>query len=172
MKRIDYREPSLGAHLHAARRPGAVLLVAAVAMAGVHGVEAARASALGRSVAGAAAEVAAAERGVGGLRALERERDRLRAVLAHRERSRASGEARARELAALGDAIPAGTWLASLRVDDRGYALDARARSLADVAPAIVALERVATIAAVRLVEARDAGRDGVSYGLMVERRK
>lgn len=172
MRRVDYAEPTLGARLATLRRPLGVALATLVAIGAAHGIERVRASALRASVAAASADAALWESRAAELRTIEAERDRLRVRVRERERIVRSGERRAAELAALGNAIPASAWLSSVRIDPSGYAIDARAGSLAAIAATVAALSRLSAVAAVRLLAAREDGRAGIAYTLAVERRR
>jgi hypothetical protein len=106
------------------------------------------------------------------LRSAEAEERRLEGLLAADRGVRRSGTLSANEIAAIGNALPAQTWLTGVRIEPGAVALEGRCAGMRGVADALAALARVDGIATVRLITAkRDATRSDVAYEIALERR-
>ena len=179
MKRFNYfispAERVFGAALPglispALRAPLIALAAALVAGGAGYGVEAARLRAAAAAAELLAVQLAASEVAVSRVRRTGDEVERLRA-LAHRiEAIRASGDARADEFVALGNGIPSGTWLTSVRLEPRGLGIEGRSTRLDLVATTIAALGRLPGYRGAHLLHAQaDTPRAGVRYAIGIE---
>jgi Tfp pilus assembly protein PilN len=103
---------------------------------------------------------------------VERDVLRLRGLTDRISRIRRSGDVRANEIAALGNRLPAGVWLTSLRADRGVLALEGRSERLASVGTAMDALAQLPAYSAARLVTVREEpARHGVTYSVELEPR-
>ena len=168
--RFDYAPRTTAAHLTSLRRPFAACAAGLSVGLMVHAAEASREAALASAVSAESRRLAVVERATAALHALERERASLIARVAATDAVRGSGPARARDLAAIGNAIPPAAWLSALRVDAGTYTLDARARSLVAVVATVAALRALPGVGPIRVGSARDEGHDDIADSLAMGR--
>lgn len=115
----------------------------------------------------------AADTAVARVRVLERDVARLRSLSDRVAQMRRSGDAQASEIAALGNRLPDGVWLTSLRADHGVIALEGRSARLAAVGTAMDALAGLPGFAGARLVAVHaEPARSGVTYSVELERRR
>jgi Tfp pilus assembly protein PilN len=181
MRRIDYRsswsERRLGITLPATiprtlRAPLGVLCCSLLLLLLLWDVERARLRAAELDGGGYARRLAAAERDVALVRAVERDVVRLRALAARVAAVRRSGATRASEIAALGDGLPDGVWLTSLRADRAMLSLEGRSTGLASVGATLTGLARLAPYSGVRLIAVHDEpGQSRLTYAIALDRR-
>jgi Tfp pilus assembly protein PilN len=182
MRRINFVESWSERHIGVAlpsvvsmhlRGPLAAL-AGAIALAGVLGaVQAARLHAAEGDGAAYADRLAAIQLDVARVRTVERDVARLRALEERVGALRRSGAARANEIAALGNRLPADAWLSSLRADRGTLALEGHGARLAAVATTIASLATLPAYGAARLVAIHDDPvRSGVTYALSLEPRR
>jgi Tfp pilus assembly protein PilN len=102
--------------------------------------------------------------------ALDAEVRRLRAIDTEVERIVRSGSEDASAIAAIGNEIPAGAWLSSIRRERDGYALEGRSHRVAAVGTTLAALAALPTAGHARLISIQEApSRHGVSYAIVLE---
>jgi hypothetical protein len=181
MRRIDYlvspSERSLGfdpAALIAPslRVPLAVLGCALALVALAASVEHVRLHAAEIGGAQITARLDSVEADVARTRAVEREVERLRTFGARAGQIRSSGDLDASRIAALGNHVPAGAWLTSLRTDRAALSVEGGGARLGVVAETLAAFARLEGYADVRLLSVHDDPvRPGVTYALSLERR-
>lgn len=151
-----------------------VALVCALALVGVlWAVQQARLASVERRGAEYARRLAALTVEIARVRALERERARLDMLRTRVDAIRRSGPLHAGEIAALGDRLPDGAWLTSLRADRGALTLEGRGARIEAVAGAVSELAGLPAYGIVRLlwVRAESAG-SGVSYALALDARR
>ena len=155
-----------------ARGPLLALAASLVLVAAIVFVQAFRLRALGGAAAVLNARSAALQPALARLHSAEADVRRLEAQVAEDRGARRSGTLRANEIAAIGNALPAQTWLTGVRIEQDAVALEGRCARMRGVADALAALARVDGIATVRLISAkRDATRSDVAYEIALERR-
>jgi hypothetical protein len=119
-----------------------------------------------------AARLAAVEDDVARTRAVERDVVRLRALGARAAEIRRSGDLAASRIAALGNRVPAGAWLSSLRTDRAALSVEGGGARLGAVAETLAAFARLEAYSDARLLSVHDDPvRPGVTYALALERR-
>ena len=146
-------------------------LAGAIALAGVlWAVQETRLHAAERDGAVYAEQLAATQFDVARVHAVERDVERLRALDERVDALRRSGTARANEIAALGNQLPADAWLSSLRTDRGMLALEGHGTRLAAVGSAIASLAALPAYRTARLVAVHeDPVHAGVTYALSLE---
>ena len=119
-----------------------------------------------------AARLAALDGDVARTHAVEAEVARLRALGARAAEIRRSGDLDASRIAALGNRVPAGAWLTSLRTDRATLSVEGGGARLGVVAETLAAFARLDAYADARLLSVHDDPvRTGVTYALALERR-
>jgi len=182
MKRINYlvswSERYAGITLPAAlapelRAPVAVLACSLALVAVLGAVQHARFAAVERDGAEYARRLAATQATVARVRAVESEVARLRALDARIREIRRSGPARASEIAALGNRLPADAWLTAVRADRTALTLEGHGARLSAVGRTIASLAALPPYAGARLVSVHeDPVRRGVTYALALDPRR
>lgn len=179
MKRIDYRltpsERRLGIDLAALvapslRGPLAILACALGMTVVVASVEDARLRAAVHDGAQDQRRLAAVELVLARARAAERDVARLRALETEAAAFRRSGDAEASRIASLGNRIPAGAWLTSLRADRGALQLEGGGVGVGLVAAALSALAQLPAYGEPRLLSLHESPlHHGVTYALSLE---
>jgi hypothetical protein len=119
-----------------------------------------------------AARLAALEGDVARTHAVEAEVARLRALGARAAEIRRSGDLDASRIAALGNRVPAGAWLTSLRTDRAMLSVEGGGARLDVVAETLAAFARLDAYSDARLLSVHeDPVRPCVTYALALERR-
>jgi Tfp pilus assembly protein PilN len=164
---------ALPAFAPALRRPLGVLACAVALVAVAWAIQHARLVTLEARGAEYAERLATAGIALARVRAVETDLARLRALHERIGTIRRSGPLRAGEIAALGDRLPDGAWLTSLRADRTALALEGRGARIETVAAAVANLTRLPAYGGARLLSVRDdpAGH-GVSYALALDPRR
>lgn len=155
-----------------ARGPLFALAASLVLVAGIVIVQTLRLRGLDDDAAALAGRRAALQPALTSLRSAQADVRRLEALVAADRAVRRTGTLRANEIAAIGNALPADTWLTGVRLDAVTVALEGRSVRMRGIADTLDALARIDGFATVRLVSARrDAMRSDVSYEIALERR-
>jgi len=157
-----------------ALRAPLVALACALALVGVlWAVQQARLASVERSGAEYARRLTVLTVEIARVRALERDRARLNVLRTRVETIRRSGPLHAGEIAALGDRLPDGAWLTSLRVDRGSLTLEGRGARIEAVAGAVSGLARLPAYEIVRLLSVRaESAGSAVSYALALDARR
>ncbi len=133
-------------------------------------VQEARVDAAERAAVASRLRLAAADMTVARVQLVRSDVTRLRTLAARITGIRRSGTARASEIAALGNALPADAWLTAVRVERRTLGVEGRATGLGTVAAAMSALARLPAYTGARLVNVRqDSVRADVTYAIALE---
>ncbi|HEY0393373.1 MAG TPA: hypothetical protein VGD01_02645 [Candidatus Elarobacter sp.] len=104
---------------------------------------------------------------------VERDVASLRALAERLALTRQTGARRAAEIAVLGNALAAESWLTSVHVDPAAISLEGRSARLTAVGATIGNLSRLHAYAAVRLVSLHDdSATSGLTYALALEQRR
>jgi Tfp pilus assembly protein PilN len=182
MRRIDYHvtwsERRIGVALPATippslRAPLAAFACAVAFVAVVWCVQHARLRAAERDGAALARRLAAAEREVAAVCAIESDVARLRALSERIASFRASGALRASEIARVGNVLPDDAWLTSLRADRGALSLEGRSARLGAVGTALAALSRLPRYGGARLIAVReDPTGPGIAYSVALDPRR
>jgi Tfp pilus assembly protein PilN len=182
MRRINYlvgwSERSIGIALPngispALRIPLAALVAALTLVALLWTVQMTRLRAAEREGIVYADRLAAIDAAVARVRAIEHEVAQLRALSERVVQIRRSGDAGASEIAALGNRLPDGVWLTSLRAERGALALEGRSVRLAAVGTAMDALAQLPGYSGARLVAVHaETAQSGVTYSVELERRR
>lgn len=160
----------------ASRRPrsrGSLIALSAALLfiAGIVIVQTLRLRVVDGDAATLAARRATLQDALSALHGAEAEARRLATLVAADRAVRRTGTLRANEVAAIGNALPADTWLTAMRVDAANVAIEGRSARMPAVAETLDALARVHGVASVRLMSARrDAIRSDVAYAIALER--
>jgi Tfp pilus assembly protein PilN len=164
----------LGVLVAPALRVPLAVLACAIALAGVTGAaEQLRLRAAEDQGAVYERQLAAVELDAARIRAVERDVARLHALEASIAEIRRSGALQASEIAALGNRVPPGAWLTSLRADGAAIAIEGGGRGLDAVATTVSSLAHRAPYGDARLLSVHDDPvRSGVRYALMLEKRR
>ncbi|HEY0614719.1 MAG TPA: PilN domain-containing protein [Candidatus Elarobacter sp.] len=153
------------------RAPAAVAVCACAFVAVLGAVEHERFAAAAADGAAAERRLLAVQSEAGRVAAVERDVERLRAAVARLRAIRGSGGERAAEIAALGDRLPPGVWVRSLRIEPASLALEGYATRLDTLGATMVGLGALPGYRGARLISARaDAARGGVAYAMALER--
>jgi Tfp pilus assembly protein PilN len=162
--------------LREARLRGPLLAIALslVLLGVVRGVEDWRITAVGirlDSIRGREAATAATRKHV---QLLSTDVARLEKIDEYVRAVRQSGTERAQELAAIGNTLPNHVWVTAIRDTENGWAITGGARDVADVASALLALERVPRIVSTTLVSTQGGDRDDlwVQFEMRLGRRR
>jgi Tfp pilus assembly protein PilN len=175
---VSWSERSIGVALPneiapALRIPLIALAAATTLVALLWTVQATRLRTAERDATAYAYRLAAADAAVARVRVLEREVAQLRSLSDRVAQIRRTGDARASEIAALGNRLPDGVWLSSLRADRGVLALEGRSARLSAVGTAMDALAGLPGYSGARLVAVRtEPARSGVTYSVELERRR
>jgi Tfp pilus assembly protein PilN len=182
MRRINYlaswSERSIGITLPsriapALRIPVIALAAAMTLVAVLWTVQTARLRAAERDGTAYANRLAAVNAAVARVRVLERDVAQLRSLSDRVVEIRRSGDAQASKIAALGNRLPGGVWLTSVRADRGALALEGRSARLAAVGTAMDALAGLPGYSGARLIAVRaEPARSGVTYSLELDRSK
>lgn len=182
MRRINYllswSERSVGIALPSRISPA--LRIPVIALAAAMGlvvllwtVQATRLRAAERDGTVYANRLAAVDVAVARVRVLERDVAQLRSLSDRVVEIRRSGDAQASEFAALGNRLPDGVWLTSVRADRGALALEGRSARLGAVGTAMDALAGLPGYSGARLIAVRaEPARSGVTYSLELDRSK
>ena len=155
------------------RGPLAVLICALGVVALAAAAENVRLGSAEREGAEYARRLAAVELGVAQARAVERDVARLRELEARTAAIRGSGEAEASRIAALGNRVPPGAWLTSMRADRGTLQIEGGGRGLGAVARTLSAFGALPAYAEPRLLSIHESPvRSGVTYTLSLEPRR
>lgn len=179
MKRFDYRitvsRRLIGIELPAAlptryRRSLPVLAGSIAVVAVACAVQGVRLNAADRQANEYALRVEAADREVVRIRSLAADVTRSRALVARVDDIRRSGPARASQLAALGNSLPADAWFTAIRIDRNTVAVEGRGTRLASVGATLAALARAPSYGGARLIGIRNVPPGaGVTYAIALE---
>jgi Tfp pilus assembly protein PilN len=105
--------------------------------------------------------------------AAERDVARIRTIAARLDALRSLGAERTAEIVRLGDALPAESWLTSLRADAAALTLEGRGARLSAVARTMADLAALRGYAGARLISLHDdAATPEVGYAIALERRR
>ena len=155
----------------AARGPVMAIVAAAALFASTWTVQALRLRALDDEAAALAGRSAALQPALLRMRAAQREVARLESRAATRAAVRATGSREANAIADLGNALPGGAWITSLRFTERAVAVEGRTSRVTAVADALAALGRIPGIARARLLSVHsDPARPIVTYAIALDR--
>ncbi len=137
---------------------------------GLHGAQEARLSAAARATLLDAARLASTERSVERVRAVEADVTRLHRLVGRLDTVQRSGPLHAAAVAAIGNRLPGDAWLAALRAEHGGFALEGRAARVGTVGAALAALAGLPQSGGARLLYVHAAQRGaGVSYAIGLE---
>jgi Tfp pilus assembly protein PilN len=164
---------TLPAPAPALRQPLAVFGCAVALVTVVWAVQHARLGSLNDRGAEYAQRLAETGAALAHVRAVESDVARLRALEGRIDVIRRSGPLHAGEIAALGDRLPDGAWLTSLRADRAALSLEGRSTRIEAVAASVAALTRLPAYGGARLLSVReDPAGHGVSYALALDARR